>query len=240
MDVAAHVLIVEDDSLIASSLERALDARGYCVSVARTVTEAIATLDEDRPDLVLLDLGLPDGDGKTVARHVAQRLPDTPVIVLTARNEEIDVVLGLEAGAVDYVTKPFRLAELLARISSHLRWRAALVSPDKGEAKDVIEVGDLRVDRPARRVEVSGVEVSLRPKEFDVLERLAVDAGTVVSREQLFDDVWDENWWGSTKTLDVHVNSIRRKLGEPPGAPSRITTVRGVGYRLERRRAEVP
>jgi DNA-binding response OmpR family regulator len=146
-------------------------------------------------------------------------------------------VLGLEAGAVDYVVKPFRLAELLARIASHLRWRRAVTRG--GVAADVIHVGDLSVDRPARRVTLAGSEIALRPKEFDLLERLALDAGAVVSREQLIDDVWDENWWGSTKTLDVHVNSIRRKLGEQAGEPSRITTVRGVGYRLEHERHEL-
>lgn len=228
----AHVLIVEDDALIASSLERALGAQGYQVTVAATVAAALAALDDERPDLVLLDLGLPDGDGTTVADHAAAVRPDVPVIVLTARDDEIDVVLGLEAGAVDYVVKPFRLAELLARIASHLRWRDA-VTRIHGRDRDVLVCGDLQIDRPARRVRLAGREIALRPKEFDLLERLARDAGAVVTREQLIDDVWDENWWGSTKTLDVHVNSIRRKLGERAGEPSRITTVRSVGYRLE-------
>ena len=227
-------MIVEDDALIASSLERALGAQGYEVSVAPTVADALSALADRAPDLVLLDLGLPDGDGSTVADHAAQHRPDVPVIVLTARSEEIDVVLGLEAGAVDYVVKPFRLAELLARIASHLRWRDALTKGPGDGAGDVITVGELCVDRPARRVALAGGEIALRPKEFDLLERLATEAGTVVTREQLIEDVWDENWWGSTKTLDVHVNSIRRKLGERAGQPSRITTVRGVGYRLER------
>lgn len=232
--VDAHVLIVEDDALIASSLGRALGVHGYEVSTATNVADAVAALDARPPDLVLLDLGLPDGDGSTVAHHAARHHPEVPVIVLTARSEEIDIVLGLEAGAVDYVVKPFRLAELLARIASHLRWRHALTAGADRGASDVIEVGDLCVDRPARRVALAGDEIALRPKEFDLLERLAIDADTVVTREQLIDDVWDENWWGSTKTLDVHVNSIRRKLGEQAGEPSRITAVRGVGYRLER------
>lgn len=232
--VDAHVLIVEDDALIASSLERALGVQGYEVSTATTVADAVAALAARPPDLVLLDLGLPDGDGSTVAHHAARHHPEVPVIVLTARSGEIDIVLGLEAGAVDYVVKPFRLAELLARIASHLRWRHALTAGADGGSDDVIEVGDLCVDRPARRVAFAGEEIALRPKEFDLLERLAIDAGAVVTREQLIEDVWDENWWGSTKTLDVHVNSIRRKLGEQAGEPSRITAVRGVGYRLER------
>ncbi|MAT04884.1 MAG: DNA-binding response regulator [Acidimicrobiaceae bacterium] len=234
--MGARVLIVEDDELIASSLARALGAQGYETSAVTTVADAEGALAEHPPDLVLLDLGLPDGDGASIARRVARDHAEVPVIVLTARSEEADIVLGLEAGAVDYVVKPFRLAELSARIASHLRWRRALTSGVADD--DVIRLGDLVVDRPARRVSLHGNDVALRPKEFDLLERLALDAGAVVSREQLIDDVWDENWWGSTKTLDVHVNSIRRKLGEGAGEPSRITTIRGVGYRLEHERRE--
>ena len=231
--VAAHVVVVEDDHLIGSSLERALTAQGYHVTLTATVAGAVAVLDAEHVDLVLLDLGLPDGDGATVAQHTARHRPDTPVIVLTARDSEIDVVLGLEAGAVDYVVKPFRLAELLARIASHLRWRDAVVGARRDRGGDPLLVGDLEIDRRARRVRLAGREIALRPKEFDLLARLARDANAVVTREQLIEDVWDENWWGSTKTLDVHVNSVRRKLGEQPGERSRIATIRGVGYRLE-------
>jgi DNA-binding response OmpR family regulator len=230
--VPASVLVVEDDGLIAASLIRALTAKGYVATGCASVAEAIAALDAARPDLVLLDLGLPDGEGADVALHAARHHPSVPVIVLTARDTEIDVVLSLEAGAVDYVTKPFRLAELLARIGSHLRFRDALAGGRP--AGDVIELDGLRIDLAARRVALNGREVALRPKEFDVLALLGRSSGAVVTREQLIDEVWDENWWGSTKTLDVHINSIRRKLGEEAGAPSRITTVRGVGYRLER------
>lgn len=230
--MTAHVIVVEDDHLIGSSLERALAAKGYRVTLVATVADGLDAIDHGDADLVLLDLGLPDGDGAEVARHAARHHPQTPVIVLTARDGEIDVVLGLESGAVDYIVKPFRLAELLARIGSHLRWRDALVRDDE-RAEAAIVVGDLTIDRRSRRVRLAGTEIPLRPKEFDLLERLARDAGAVLTREQLIDDVWDENWWGSTKTLDVHINSIRRKLGEQPGSRSRITTVRGVGYRLE-------
>jgi DNA-binding response OmpR family regulator len=233
---AAGVLVVEDDSLISSSLVRALGSRGYRAHAVASVGEALVEIDHSAPDLVLLDLGLPDGDGALVATHVASAHPTVPVIVLTARDSEVDVVLGLEAGAVDYVVKPFRLAELLARIDAHVRLRDAAVGARGDGAVHV--VGDLVVDRAGRRVSVGDDEVALRPKEFDLIERLARDAGAVVTREQLIDDVWDENWWGSTKTLDVHVNSIRRKLGERAGEPSRITTIRGVGYRLERERVD--
>jgi len=230
--VTATVLVVEDDDLIASSLVRALHSKGYAASSTPTVAAAIASITQATPDLVLLDLGLPDGDGDEVCTVVARRHPDVPVIVLTARREEADVVLGLEMGASDYVVKPFRLAELLARVAAQLR-AARRHADAAGRHERATVIGDVRIDRGARRVHVGDREVSLRPKEFDVLERLACDAGVVVTREQLIDDVWDENWWGSTKTLDVHINAVRRKLGEQSGGPSRIATIRGVGYRLD-------
>lgn len=228
--VSAAVLIVEDDELIASSLVRALQSQGYVASSAGTVAAALDVIAREAPELVLLDLGLPDGDGSVVATRMAVDHPRVPVIALTARSDEIDIVLGLESGAVDYVVKPFRLAELLARIRSHLRFAESA----RGDARQRrIVAGDVVIDAAARRAFVGTDEIALRPKEFDLIHRLAVDAGVVVTREQLIDDVWDDNWWGSTKTLDVHVNSIRRKFGEQPGRPSRISTVRGVGYRLE-------
>jgi DNA-binding response OmpR family regulator len=231
--VPARVLVVEDDALIASSLVRALSSHGHDAEFVSTVEAAVDAIDTDPPDLILLDLGLPDGDGSTVAVHTATHHPATPVIILTARDAEVDVVLGLEVGAVDYVVKPFRLAELLARIDAHLRLRDA-VSRQRGTTHETATAGDVEVDLAGRRVLIGGDEIALRPKEFDLLARLITDAGVVVTREQLIEDVWDENWWGSTKTLDVHVNSIRRKLGEQAGEPSRITTIRGVGYRFER------
>jgi len=228
-------MVVEDDPLIASSLVRALTSRGYEPYACTSVAEARRSIAERLPELVLLDLGLPDGDGTEIATELAARHPAVPVLALTARSDEIDVVLGLEAGAVDYIVKPFRLAELLARIDAHLRMAGAVRRGRRREGR-TITVGDIEIDAAARRVRVAGAELGLRPREFDLLERLARDAGVVVSREELIDDVWDENWWGSTRTLDVHINSIRRKIGDRAGEPSRITTVRGVGYRLEDRR----
>jgi DNA-binding response OmpR family regulator len=230
--VTAAVLVVEDDELIASSLVRALRSKGYDASSTATVAAAIDSIDTHVPDLVLLDLGLPDGDGEEVCDVLVRQHADVPVIVLTARREEADVVLGLEMGAVDYVVKPFRLAELLARVAAQLRSSAMRAAVGGRRDREVV-IGDVRIDRASRRVHVGAGEVALRPKEFDVLARLALDAGAVVTREQLIDDVWDENWWGSTKTLDVHINALRRKLGEQPGAASRIATIRGVGYRLD-------
>jgi DNA-binding response OmpR family regulator len=232
--VTAAVLVVEDDELIASSLVRALRSKGYDATSTSTVQGAIGSITAAEPDLVLLDLGLPDGDGDEVCAVLARHHPHVPVVVLTARREEADVVLGLEMGAVDYVVKPFRLAELLARVAAQLR--SASIRSAAGDRHDrETVVGDVTIDRGARRVHVAGREIALRPKEFDVLDRLARDAGVVVTREQLIDDVWDENWWGSTKTLDVHINAVRRKLGEQSGGPSRIATIRGVGYRLDDR-----
>jgi len=230
--VTAAVLVVEDDELIASSLVRALRSKGYDATSTATVAGAIDSIGAHVPDLVLLDLGLPDGDGEDVCEVLVRQHAEVPVIVLTARREEADVVLGLEMGAVDYVVKPFRLAELLARVAAQLRSSASRAANGGRRDREVV-IGDVRIDRASRRVHVGSDEVALRPKEFDVLARLALDAGVVVTREQLIDDVWDENWWGSTKTLDVHINALRRKLGEQPGGPSRIATIRGVGYRLD-------
>jgi len=218
------IWLVEDDPSIGPGLARTLAAEGHEVSWARSATEA-ETLAGD-PDLLLLDLGLPDGDGLDLCRTLADRHPRMRTLIITARTGEIDVVLGLDAGASDYITKPFRLSELLARIRAQLR--------DRGH--DRMAVGDLDIDVGARRVRLAGEEVELRPKEFDLLARLARDVGAVVHREVLMNDVWDEHWFGDTKTLDVHIAALRRRLGDAPGSTSRITTVRGVGYRLETRR----
>jgi DNA-binding response OmpR family regulator len=234
--MGAAVLLVEDDPAIGASLRRALGATGYDVAWAQSGASARQQLAIAVPDLVLMDLGLPDEDGLDLCADIRSDHPQLTVIMLTALAEEMDVVVGLDSGAVDYVTKPFRLAELLARVHAQLRQHrarsgAGALGPPGGPPP--IVSGDLVVDVGARRVLLAGVEVALRPREFDLLARLARDAGRVVTRETLMHDVWDEHWWGSTKTLDVHLNAIRRKLGEQPGEPSRITAIRGVGYRLE-------
>lgn len=226
--MAHRVLLVEDDELLGSSLLRALRAGGHDAVWAQTIAEATAQAAAVPPHLALVDVGLPDGDGLDLVRDLLQSAPLLPVIVLTARAEEADVVVGLHAGAVDYITKPFRLAELLARVSAHLRLAGARDVPPEAQ-----RVGDLRLDTAAHRLWVGEQEVLLRPKEYALLARLMVDAGRLVTREQLLTDVWDEHWFGSGKTLDVHMAGLRRKLGERPGELSRITAVRGVGYRLE-------
>jgi DNA-binding response OmpR family regulator len=228
-----RVLVVEDDELLGSSLCRALATQGYDPVQALTLATARASFAEKQPDLIVLDLSLPDGDGLEWCASLHDSGELVPVIMLTARAEEIDVVVGLGSGAVDYVTKPFRLAELMARISAHLRTvssRAGSIYP----ATEVLDMAGVSVDVGARRVVVDENEVELRPREFDLLVRLMREAGNVVRREELIADVWDENWFGSTKTLDVHIAHLRRKFGEATGTVSRITSIRGVGYRFER------
>jgi DNA-binding response OmpR family regulator len=220
---APRIWLVEDDPGIGSALQRTLVAEGYATEWATSVAEARALAGV--PELVILDLNLPDGDGRVLCEELVGRHPDLRVLMLTARADEMDVVLGLDAGAADYVPKPFRLAELLARVRAQLR-----SGPSCKESP--LRVGDLSIDLAARRVHVGEDEVLLRPREFDLLARLAADAGAVVRREVLMGDVWDSHWFGGTKTLDVHVAALRRRL-DVPGARSRISTVRGVGYRLD-------
>ena len=228
----ARLPVVEDDETIGDALHTSLRSHGYEVQWERTGRGALAA--GARPvDLVLLDLGLPDLDGVEVCRRLRALQPAAVMVMLTARTDEMDVVVGLEAGADDYLTKPVRLAELHARIRAHLRRDAAAVAVDVPAAP----IGDLLVDPAARRVTLAGQEVAMRAKEFDLLARLAAEPDRAVSRETLMADVWDENWFGSTKTLDVHVAAVRRKLAEAAdGTPDRvpaIVTLRGHGYRLE-------
>jgi two-component system, OmpR family, response regulator RegX3 len=220
-----RVLLVEDEQSISEPFSHALEREGFVPVLAGTAAEALASFDRCEPDIVLLDLMLPDGDGRELARELRSR-SHVPIIMLTARGSEIDRVVGLELGADDYVVKPFAAAEVIARI------RAVLRRSSRSEPAKRLEVGDVSVDVAARRAWLGGEELVLTRKEFDLLARLARSAGQVVTREDLMSDVWDENWFGSTKTLDVHMTSLRRKLGEDAGAPRHIQTVRGVGFRF--------
>lgn len=214
-----RILVVEDDDGIAEPLVEGLTREGFDVERAKT---GRAALEAAAPDVVLLDLGLPDIDGYAVCQQLRAR-SSVPILVVTARGAEVDRVVGLELGADDYIVKPFGIRELVARIRAVMRRVGELPAGDQPQV-----LGELTVDRRTRRVFVAGEEVSLSPKEFDLLALLAEDPGAVVSRQTILEEVWDPHWYGPTKTVDVHVASLRRKLGNPDW----IETVRRVGLRL--------
>jgi len=216
--VAVRVLVVEDEDAIAEPLVEGLHREGYEVTRVATGQEA---LEAGETDVVLLDLRLPDIDGFTVCRELRAR-SDVPIIVVSARGEEVDRVVGLELGADDYIVKPYGLRELVARIRAVTRRR------EGATRRVVLRAGPLEVDERARRVSYDGRELQLTAKEFDLLALLASDPGSVVSRETILRRVWDTTWYGGQKTIDVHVASLRKKVGDPDA----IETVRGIGYRL--------
>jgi two-component system, OmpR family, response regulator RegX3 len=222
------ILLVEDEESITTPLVEALEREGFDTAVSATAGESLEAAERVKPDLVLLDVMLPDGSGFDVCRELRSR-SRVPIIMLTARGEEADRVAGLELGADDYVVKPFSARELVARVRAVLR-RTAEAGERRPEG--VTEVGDVRLDPARRTVAFRGEELELSRKEFDLLRLLIENAGSVVTRERLIDEVWDTNWFGSTKTLDVHVSSLRRKLGDDSQNPRFIHTVRGVGFRF--------
>jgi two-component system, OmpR family, response regulator RegX3 len=221
------ILMVEDEESITVPLAEALEREGFNTQVTGTVKDALELTDRALPDLVLLDVMLPDGSGYDVCRRLRERFR-VPIIMLTARGEETDRIVGLELGADDYVVKPFSAREVAARIRAVLR-RADAEGP-AGEGP--LEVGPLTLDPARRSATLDGQDLELTRKEFELLELLLREAGNVVSRERAIDEVWDVNWFGSTKTLDVHVSSLRRKLGDDSADPRFIHTVRGVGFRF--------
>ncbi len=218
-----RLLLVEDDDAIAGPLVKGLGREGFEVTRVATGADALAA---GPADLVLLDLGLPDIDGYEVCRRLRADSA-VPIIVITARGDEVDRVVGLELGADDYVVKPFGFRELVARIRAVSR-RAAAPEGGNGDADPVLRSGPVEVDTRTRRVTVDGTEVVLTRKEFDLLALLARDPGATRTRDEILEEVWDAHWYGPTKTLDVHVASLRKKLGDP----TLIETVRGVGFRL--------
>ena len=217
-----RLLVVEDDDGIAQPLVAGLRREGFEVERVANGRDALAA---DEPDLVLLDLRLPDIDGYAVAREMRTR-SRVPIIMVTAKGEEVDRVIGLELGADDYVVKPFGMRELVARINAVMRRVSDNGAPP--EPDPVLVVGALEVDRRRHQVRVDGSEVSLTPKEFALLELLAADPGAAIDRRRILEDVWGTRWYGPSKTIDVHISSLRRKLGDPGW----IETVRGMGFRL--------
>ena len=213
------LLLVEDEEAIAEPLAEGLRREGFVVEHVATGAEALAATE---PDLVLLDVGLPDLDGFSVCRELRSR-SNVPIIMVTAKGEEVDRVVGLEVGADDYIVKPFGIRELIARIRA-----VARRTGERATSRAAMTLGPLELDTRSRRVSVDGREIDLTPKEFDLLALLASDPGAVFSRARILEEVWQTTWYGSAKTIDVHVAALRKKLGDP----SWITTVRGVGLRL--------
>jgi DNA-binding response OmpR family regulator len=222
----AQILLVEDEPSISEPVSRVLAREGFEPTVAETAADALSLAERIDPDLVLLDLMLPDADGRNVCTEL-RRYSDVPIIMVTARGSETDRVVGLELGADDYVVKPFSGPELVARIRAVLR-RQRNGAPKRASRK----LGGLEVDSGARRVHLDGRELELSRKEFDLLEALVAAAGRVVTREHLMTTVWASDWLGQTRTLDVHIGTLRRKLGDDPAHPRFIHTIRGVGFRF--------
>lgn len=220
-----RIVLVEDDPTISEPLTRALGREGYDVEWHGTGLGGVDAADD--ADLVILDLGLPDIDGVDVARRIRDKGIAVPILMLTARADEVDLVVGLDAGADDYVTKPFRLAELLARVRALLRRRTG------ADAASDLDVAGVRIDVAAHRAFLGGKELQLSGKEFDLLHLLVANAGSVVSRDTLMREVWAADAGAPSKTLDMHVSWLRRKLGDDAAQPHFITTVRGMGFRFE-------
>ncbi|KQR44104.1 MULTISPECIES: response regulator transcription factor [Frigoribacterium] len=227
--MSTHILIVEDEESLSEPLAFILEREGYRVTVAEDGPSALALFDKSGADLVLLDLMLPGIPGTEVCRVLRSR-SQVPIIMLTAKDSEVDIVVGLELGADDYVTKPYSTRELLARIRAVLRRRA-----DDGDdlADGMLEAGDIRMDVERHVVTVRGEDVAMPLKEFELLELLMRNAGRVLTRGQLIDRVWGSDYFGDTKTLDVHIKRIRSKIEPVPSEPKALVTVRGLGYRIE-------
>jgi two-component system, OmpR family, response regulator RegX3 len=223
--MGTRILLVEDEAGISDPLAESLGREGFDTEVTPTLAGARDAFRRQAPDLILLDVMLPDGDGRDLAREI-RKDSDVPIVMLTARGEEIDRVVGLELGADDYVVKPFSSRELTARIRAILRRGRA---PERDRP---IENGALRLDPVSRTVTKDGDEIELAAREFDLLHLLMANPGEVLRRERIMDEVWDPHWFGPTKTLDVHISWLRKKIEDDPSDPGYITTIRGVGFRF--------
>lgn len=230
------VLVVEDEESFIEALTIGLRREGFRVHVARDGAEALDVFDAAQPDLVLLDVMLPKISGIDVCRTLRQR-SKVPIIMVTAKGSEIDTVVGLEVGADDYVTKPYRLRELVARMRAVLRRRAGEADGPAGAEGEVLQVGDVSLDVDRHEVVIRGEVVALPLKEFELLEVLLANAGRVVPRDSIIDRVWGADYVGDTKTLDVHIKRLRAKVEPEPSEPARIVTIRGLGYKYEAPRA---
>jgi len=231
----ATILLVEDDDTLREALTYLLRREGHEVNTAADGRKALEQFDRSAPDIILLDLMIPILDGVEVCRRVRE-VSDLPIIMLTAKNSEADIVLGLEVGADDYITKPFSTPELLARIRSAIRRAHANTAPEHGDEEpgnDMLQASGVTMDTGRHRVTVDGCQVSLPLKEFDLLEVLMRNAGRLLTRRQLLNWVWGSDYVGDTKTLDVHIRRLREKIEPNPAVPTRLVTVRGLGYRFE-------
>ena len=225
------VLVIEDEESFREALEFILTKEGFTVTLAPTGTEGVAAFEADRPDIILLDLMLPGMSGTDVCKAIRQQ-SQTPIIMLTAKDAEVDKVVGLEIGADDYVTKPFSTPELIARIRAVLRRGSSETIQDQLD-EDVIELGPIKLDIARHSVQVHGNEVGMPLKEFEVLEYLMENSGRVLTRGQLMDRIWGSNYVGDGKTLDVHIKRLRSKVEDDPANPKLLHTVRGLGYKFE-------
>lgn len=229
--MATRILVVEDDPNLLETLRYSLAKEGYSVLAAADGEKALEVGRRERPDLIVLDLMLPKLSGLDVCRILRKEM-NTPIIILTAKAEEVDKVVGLEVGADDYVTKPFSMRELQARLAALLR-RAEMSVPGPSVEKELIKIGDLDIDPDRHRVSRAGVQMDLTAKEYELLLFLAKNRGFVFSREQLLNKVWSYDFVGDTRTVDVHIRWLRRKIETDPGHPEILITVRGTGYKLE-------
>jgi len=226
--VSKTILVVEDEPTLVSTLRYSLEREGYRVVSAEDGEQAVAVAREERPDLILLDLMLPKLDGLGVCR-ILRREMQVPILILTAKDEEVDKVVGLELGADDYVTKPFGMRELLARVRALLRRSDGTAKTDR----QVLAAGDVRIDVSARKASVGGDDIVLKPREYDLLAFLIKNRGQAFTRDQILNQVWGYDFAGDTRTVDVHVRWLREKIEREPSKPTRLITVRGTGYRFD-------